>query len=157
MMEKALFTMAAIAAVGEFVLDVWKECRSRADDEGKSGRLSLSAKRAFRQKILPKWTMRARSPEHRQCPISIHDSGKLDGKCPLSAIRAPKTTDNGALASTFLEKAPITALFHPESLEGWMKKRRCRWLGCRHALLGAHLLSIGLQTRSSRGAPLLHN
>ncbi len=35
MVEKVLFIMAAIATIGEFVLDVWKECNSRSDDKGK--------------------------------------------------------------------------------------------------------------------------
>ncbi len=35
MIEKALFIMAAIAAIGEFILDAWKEWSSRSNDKGK--------------------------------------------------------------------------------------------------------------------------
>lgn len=38
MIEKVLFILAAAATVAGFVLEVWRECKSRADDEGKRKR-----------------------------------------------------------------------------------------------------------------------
>ncbi|MDO4290958.1 MAG: hypothetical protein Q4C41_07000 [Eggerthellaceae bacterium] len=36
MIEKVLFIAAAIATIAGFVLEVWRECKSRADDGGRN-------------------------------------------------------------------------------------------------------------------------